>query len=187
MLMRSKVPSPLWPVLLLTLATGCGGEGSAERDLPVGPEPGSRSPELAGTLADGDSYRFDPGRGRRTVLVFYRGAQCGLCRHQLEQIEAHRSAYDRQGTTIIGVTLDPTETSAQLLEQMPLGYSLVSVDSATFERWEALDPEQGVPLPATYIVDGNGVVRFRHIGRNAADRTVDADMLTLLARLDAEP
>jgi peroxiredoxin len=98
-------------------------------------------------------------------------------------MQANISAYERVNARVVAVTLDSPETNAALLGQAQLAYPLVSVDTATFERWGVLAPDQATVLPATYVVDPAGVVRFQHIGRDAADRTTDAEMVTVLETL----
>jgi peroxiredoxin len=81
---------------------------------------------------------------------------------------------------VIGVTLDSPEVSQTSMRAMPIDFSLVTVDSSVFRIWGVLHPERGAPLPATYIDDETGLVRFRHVGRNASDRTTDAELITVL-------
>jgi peroxiredoxin len=177
-----------WLCVLLLAASiilsGCGTEAEeVPPEVEIGTEPGNRAPPLSGTLADGGRYALEDRPDAPTVLVFYRGAQCGLCRLQLEQAQRHLPAYEYQGARIVGVTLDPPEQSQALLDEVEIGFNLVSVDRDAFQSWGVTAPGEEAPLPATFIVDRDGIVRFRHIGRNAADRTSDAGILTVLQEL----
>lgn len=173
-------------VLALILLGGC----DSPADYPpriepeVGTEPGNLAPPLTGTLADGSAFTFDPRSSSSTVLIFYRSADCGLCRLQLEQTQRHLPAYDHQGARVLGVTLDAPERSSALLQDVEVGFPLLSVDQDAFRRWAVLPENQPGPLPATFIVDRHGIVRYNHIGRNAADRSSDAGILTVLATLE---
>lgn len=146
----------------------------------VGTELGLTAPSLAGTAATNQPFDLHADGDSTTVLVFYQSAQCGLCRFQLERTQENLSAYLERQARVIGVTLDSPEASQTSMGSMPISFSLVSVDSSVFRTWGVLHPENGVPLPATYIVDANGLVRFRHVGRNASDRTTDAELITVL-------
>lgn len=117
------------------------------------------------------------------VLVFFRGADCGLCRLQLEQLQRNLAAYQRQGVRPIAVTLDPPDRAVRLIDDLSLGYEILSVDLVTFAEWGMFAAERDAVMPATYILDSEGVVRYRHIGRNAADRTLDAELLTVIEGL----
>lgn len=190
--MRIAVRSPVSGVrgwlmasLLVGALTACDDRVSAEVEaLPEGTGVGERAPPVRGASADGESFAIEGRPASPTVLVFYRSADCGLCRVQLEQTQQHMPAYRRQGSRVVAVTLDPPEVSRGLAERMELDFEIVSVNEAAFEAWGALDAA-GAPLPATYILDRDGVVRFRHIGRNASDRTSDAELLTLLEQINA--
>lgn len=146
----------------------------------VGTDPGNRAPPLVGWLPDGEEFRLADRPGAPTVLLFYRGASCGLCRLHLEQAQRNLSAYEHQGATVLGITLDPIETSAALLEEAGLGYQLVSVGREVFDTWGVTVAGTENALPATFLVDASGRIRFRHVGRNAADRPTDAEIITVL-------
>jgi len=175
-----------WLVLIALLFLGVACDPPVEGDpgLPIGTEEGYRMPALARVLPDGE--RFDVADDTRspTVLVFYRGAECGLCRVRLEQLQEHLAAYRTSGARVVAVTLDPPEVTATLTERLGLGFTIVSVSPEVFERWQVMHPEQEIPMPASFIVDQAGTVRHRHIGRNAADRASDAGLLTILETLD---
>jgi peroxiredoxin len=168
---------------LLLLAASCRSPAEMPPDVPVGTEIDMLAPSLTGKSLDGAEFSLDRRRKEPVVLVFYRSASCGLCRVQLAELERHLPSYRELGVRPVAVTLDSPETGREMLEGTP-GFDIVSVDTATFESWGALDPESGVPLPLTYILDANGIIRFRYRGRNASDRVRDAELLTVLQTLD---
>ena len=47
-------------------------------------------------------------------------------------------------------------------------------------RYSVLHPQEEVARPATFIIDKKGVVRFRHIGKDAADRPKNVRLLNAL-------
>ena len=51
------------------------------------------------------------------------------------------------------------------------------------------DPEEhgGIALPAVLVLDPAGEVVYRYVGRDFADRTTDAAVLTALERLSLDP
>lgn len=165
----------------LLVLVGCDrAETEVQPTIPVGPQEGLRAPPIEGTAATGEALAPLQARTSPTVLVFYRSAGCGLCRVHLREIQSNIAGYMEQGASLVGVTLDPPPRSEELVAELGLSFPILSVDSATFSDWEVLNSEQGVTLPATYIVDRNGVIRFRHVGRNAADRASAAGVMTVL-------
>ena len=180
-ILRSTLSATL--MLMGFALTACDGESTpSAAELPVGVEIGQRAPDVHGTTPAGEPFTLTRGSGA-TVVVFYRGAACGLCRLQLAQMQEHLAAYRTQGARVLALTLDPPDQSRALKDQMGLEFEIISVDPEVFERWRALEPGSTAPLPATYILDSAGVVRYAHIGRNASDRTTDAGLITLIERI----
>ncbi len=173
--------------LVILLASACGGPpAELPAAVPTGTDVGQRAIPLQGRLASGDGFGLPARPGRPAVIVFYRGADCGLCRVQLEQMQRNLSAYERRGVRVIAATLDAPERSRRLIEDLSLGFEVVSVDLVAFAEWGTFAAERDAVMPATYIIDSDGVVRYRHIGRNAADRTLDAEVLTVIETLRAD-
>lgn len=173
------------PLVTLFLAA-CGGEDlPAAAEVPVGIEVGQRAPTLTGRSSSGEAFALESLSGGNAVLVFYTSGECGLCRLQLDQLEENISAYQRVDAEVIAVTLDPADRAVALLERTEAPFPIVSVDSATFEAWGVMDPEHSTALPGTYVLDDAGVIRFRHIGRNASDRTTDAEIVAVLESIPA--
>ena len=167
----------------LLFVPGCRSPAELPPDVPVGTELDMRAPALHGQSLDGTAFSLDERSTGPIVLVFYRSAGCGLCRVQLAELERHLPSYRQLGVRPVAVTLDPPDVGREMLGRT-YGFDIVSVDTATFETWGALDPESGVALPLTFILDANGIVRFRYLGRNASDRVRDAELLTVLQTLD---
>ncbi len=173
--------------LLVFCLSGCGVPvAQSEPEIPAGTMLGERAIPLRGERADGDRVEVVAGGGEIIVLVFYRGGDCGLCRVQLQEIQRNLTAYRRQGARVIAVTLDTPAATREFLGNPPFDFDVLSVDRATFSEWGVLDAERGLVLPGTYILDENGVVRYRYIGRTAADRPRDAEVLTAIQILWGE-
>ena len=181
-------PLYLFPLLFLLLA-GCTAEGSekgGEPLPPVGTTPGHLAPMLAGVETGAgvaDSFQLEEFRGQPAVVEFYRSAECGLCRERLRQLQEHRPEYAAAGARVVAVTLDSPEQTARAREALEIDFPIVSVDTATFARWDALDSTRTTPLPAAYLLNERGVIRFRHIGRNAGHRASDAELLTAVLQM----
>lgn len=181
--MRGRVTP--FALLLLAALAGCGEGrgGGSEPPTAVGTEPGDRAPPLTGRLASAEEYRLDP--RSPTVIVFYRGGYCGLCRERLSGLQESLGAYDRLGARVVAVSADLPEALERTSAELGLAFPLVSADSAVLSRWGVLPDGAASSLPATYIVEEAGRVLFAHRGRNAADRMTDATLVTLLERREA--
>lgn len=158
---------------------GRGGDDARADGVPVGTEIGHRAPPLTGVRGDGRSFELAP-RGDGTAVVFFRGYHCGLCRERLRELQANLGEYDAAGVTVVAVTPDGSDAVERAVQELGLRFSVVSVDSATLGSWGVVEGSHNVPLPGSYLLDNRGVVIFRHVGRNAADRAHDIEVLAAL-------
>jgi peroxiredoxin len=182
---RSGLARVVVAALAVALAlAGCRGDGGQAPDpnVPVGIELGQRAPALNGTRHDGREYQLSPG-GSGSVLVFFRGYHCGLCRERLRELQSHLAEYEQAGARIVAVTADEPEQARRAVEELGLGFPVVTVDSTTLTQWGLVGDPNPLPLPASYLLDRRGVIAFRHIGRNAADRAHDLEILAALQEL----
>jgi peroxiredoxin len=171
-----------WTTVALAFATavaGCGERGGPAAEVPVGTEVGQAPPPLTGYGADGRAFELAP-RGEGTAVIFFRGYHCGLCRERLRELQANLGEYDRAGVSVVAATPDSRENAGRAAQDLGLGFPVVSVDSAVFASWGLMAGEGGLPLPGSYLLDRRGVVIFRHVGRSAADRTHDVEVLAAL-------
>ncbi|MBA2670261.1 MAG: redoxin domain-containing protein, partial [Gemmatimonadetes bacterium] len=100
-------------IFLATAITACeGADRDSEPTAPQGVEVGHSPPPLEGRLSSGEAIALSPSRGERTVILFYRGESCGLCRLRLEQLTSNLTDYSSLGARVVAVTLDPPEISA---------------------------------------------------------------------------
>lgn len=137
------------------------------------------APALEGTRAGGGSFTLRELAGAPAVLVFYRGAYCPLCLRRLESLEAHAAAYERAGARVVAVTADPPDVARATAGQFD-GVKIVSVDEATLRRWGVWPEGAASPLPAAFVLDEQGAVLFRHVGRTAAEDASDVTLLGVL-------
>jgi peroxiredoxin len=172
--------------VLAGTTVACGDEVREREEAaaaPQGTEVGQRAPDLSGRAADGGEFEYQPDGRTAAVVVFYRSFHCGLCRERLRELQAHLSEYEGSRARVVAVSPDSAALVRRAAEELGLTFSLVAADSAMLRRWDVLLDDHLLPLPATYLLDGNGLVAFRHVGTNAADRASDLEVLTALHNL----
>ncbi|PCJ47490.1 MAG: redoxin [Gammaproteobacteria bacterium] len=111
------------------------------------------------------------------ILINFWASWCGPCRKELPKLEDLHQKYKDLGVTIIGINVDvDPELSKILLKDHPVTFMVL------------YDPENNVSadydiqaMPSTFLVDKNGLLRFRHNGYLAGyEHKYDAQIKQLL-------
>lgn len=139
-------------VLLLVLLTGC---ASLLGFTPAQPyELGQPLPDLTFTDLKGSQVPLSNFKGR-VVLLNYWSMSCKPCLEELPTFEKLAGEYRKQGLEIVAVHLGgPTEDVAEFIKQR--GY--------TFTVLLDLEVKNMLPVPTTYVVDRDGIVRHHWLG-----------------------
>ncbi len=56
-------------------------------------------------------------------------------------------------------------------------------DRETLRHYGVLNPSSGLAVPATFVVDRQGIVRYRHIGTSSADRPDVREVLEAVRKI----
>jgi len=130
------------------------------------------------TLVDGTGERvsLEDYRGRSVLAIFFLGHRCSHCMEQLEAFAPHVAAYREAGIEIVGVSTDPVSelgntrrTTDEGTEEFP--FPLWSDEDRTaFRAFRAHDDFEDQPLHGTYLIDGNGRIRWQTIGHEPFSR-----------------
>lgn len=92
--------------------------------------PGQHAPALGfDTVAHGRYDLAGSTRGNGTLLVFYRGAHCPICRAQLKELDDQIGDFAIRGVGVVAVSGDTRERAKETVDAMqivrlPVGYGL---------------------------------------------------------------
>ncbi|EFL33750.1 redoxin superfamily [Streptomyces viridochromogenes DSM 40736] len=177
--------------------------GQAERALGVGdPAPRFRLPSATGrTVVLDDLLALGP-----VVLTFYRGAWCPYCNIALRALQQHHADITAHGAHLVAVSPQIPDESLTLTEKHGLAFDVLSdigsdtakqyglafdlpddlaavYDRLGFDLQRVNDGHpRTLPLPATYVIDRAGTIRWAFVN---ADYTARAEPADLLAALEA--
>ena len=143
------------------------------------------------------------------VVVFYRGAWCPVCNLHLRGLHEALPEIRRRGASLVAISPQAPDTSLSFTERLALGFHVLSdTDQSVIGAWrlqfelpEALrgaylsmgmaldvhnaDGSWHLPVPATFVVDRDGVVRARHVDPNYRERMAPGDVLAALDALSS--
>jgi len=141
---------------------------------------GSAAPDFALDGLDGARHRLSDLRGKVVVLDFW-ATWCGPCRKSMPLVQKTHDAYRDRPVAIWGVNLEPREQLEQIRSFAAanrIGFPILLGG----KMGNGLDvPYQVTGIPTTFVIDKQGVIRFRHIGyRENLDQLLAGNIEALL-------
>ena len=126
---------------------------------------GDRAPDFAApNLAGGGTIELSKYRGKVVYLDFW-ASWCGPCLKAVPAIEAMRTEFPANDFQIIAVNLDQKKKKAmRFLEKNPVGYPSASDPKGRLPGQFGLET-----MPTSYLIDGDGVIRYVHRGFKRGD------------------
>jgi len=157
----------LWLAAGLSLAVGCASDGdNAARSGRI--EVGLPVPAYATVSLDGDSVSLEQQRGKVVLLNIW-ATWCHPCRDEIPELRAIHSRYRDRGLELIGVSVD-TDGTDETIRTFMKDFQM------TFPIWR--DPDEristqflAVGVPATFLIDEEGILRWRKTGPIAPNDT----------------
>ena len=146
------------------------------------------------------------------VLTFYRGAWCPFCNTQLHGLQQTLPDFERYGARLIAVTPQQPDWSREQIEKEGLAFDVLSdVGGAVSREYRlefAVAPELSdlykrsfgldlaayngpgriaLPVPGTYVIDQDGIVRAAYANTDYRQRMEPADIVAALAEIKGQP
>lgn len=142
------------------------------------------------------------------VLAFYRGEWCPYCNLELRALQAHLGRITELGASLLAISPQAPTDALSLVEKHQLGFEVLSdVDQAVIRAYrlqytipkesqevyrtifgndlstKTADGSWSLPIPATFVLDGRGVVRARHVDPDYRVRMEPDDIVSALRAL----
>ena len=106
-------------------------------------------------------------RGRPVVVIFYLGYGCLHCAEQLEKFAPQADEFAEAGISLIAISTDDEPSLQKSLDNYEGGefpFPLVSdAGLDVFKSYRAHDDFESQPLHGTFLIDGDGLVRWRDV------------------------
>jgi peroxiredoxin/tetratricopeptide (TPR) repeat protein len=107
--------------------------------------------------------------GKPVVVIFYLGRGCLHCVEQLQSFSPKASDFEREGISLVAVSSESREDLAGALaafdaEGKRPAFPLVADPALeVFKAYRAFDDFEKEPLHGTFLVDGEGLVRWQDV------------------------
>ncbi len=143
-------------------------------DRPRGPQIGQPAVEYTATTLEGDSVSLASLRGEVVLLNLW-ATWCAPCRTETPYLQSLFEEYREQGFRIVGISLDTGDAADQVaafVDEYGVTYTILHDP-----RMRGMELYQVLGLPATFLIDREGVLRWMRYGPIAEN---DPDFLGAL-------
>jgi peroxiredoxin len=169
---------------------------------------GDRAPMFELPDAFGGTVRLaDILAGGPAVVSFYRGNWCPFCNLELRALQRELDGAEASGVTLVAISPNTPDVSAELVDAAQLTFPVLSDHdnhvAKQFNLVYEMIPEHieyyrdhnrdigalngteawELPVPATYVIDQAGVIRYAFVDLNHRVRAEPSDVVAIAAEL----
>jgi peroxiredoxin Q/BCP len=153
--------------------------------------------ELPGT--EGQSFKLSEHRGKNVVLAFYPGDATTVCTKQFCSYRDNADKLDGLNAEVIGISPQSVDSHERWVEEQELNVPLLADEDLAVSKSYGVTGWLG-PLArftelketpggryvqrAIFVVDAEGIIRYRHVSRTGATFQSVEDIEQALAGLD---
>jgi len=126
----------------------------------IRPEVGHLAPDFTLPSLDGQTVRLSDLRGKAVLLNFW-ATWCAPCRLEMPTIDKAYQEYKSRGLEILAVSLDAGSNSVvkNFMDELSLSFpALLDPDMEVLRLYRQFS------IPATFLIDKQGIVRHRELG-----------------------
>jgi len=164
---------------------------------------GDTAPDFTANGIDDNLYSFQAARSNGpVVLIFIRGQWCPFCNRHLSHIQDSLSLIYSKGASVVVVSPEKSEFIKKTIEKTGAefsilydeGYKISDAFDLTFKpdsitsvmynnglgaklKEAHSDESERLPVPATFIIDKNGIIVWRQFDRDYKKRSSIKDIL----------
>jgi peroxiredoxin len=154
-------------------------------------EVGEPAPDFQLYTHDGEAWRLSDHRGRPVVLLFFPGAFTSVCTDELNSV--NNTLHDFDGAEVVGISTDSPFALDEFRSVNELTFPLLSDhDAEVAQHYGAKYDGNFTPMNldriakrAAFVVDGEGVVRYREVLDNAGKQPDLEHIRTLVGELES--
>ncbi|HTF03126.1 MAG TPA: redoxin domain-containing protein [Bacteroidia bacterium] len=108
---------------------------------------------------------------RHLLLIFVRGDWCPGCHMMLRTYQKEKEIFARKNVYVMSIGPDPVGVNKEMVERLGLEFSVLADDKQRtamtygvqleeYDNQFAEQYDEGIPLPASFLIDKEGIVRY---------------------------
>lgn len=177
-----------------------------EKGRPEGLKTGMKAPDFTLKAPDGQVIKLSEELKKQpVVLMFYRGQWCPVCTRYLAGFQETAPQIAAKGARVIAVTLETNDNIAKTIEKTKIDFTVLSDENSSVMNdykvlFSVTDAYQDrirkgkevdiafnngktvaqLPVPATYVIGQDGVIKFVQFDLNYKNRASVNDIIQQL-------
>ncbi|MGH2926352.1 MAG: peroxiredoxin [Solirubrobacterales bacterium] len=124
---------------------------------------GDRAPDFELQADDGHTHGLAEHRGRWVVLAFYPGDFTPVCTRQFCSYRDAADRLDKLDAVVLGISPQSVDSHERFRDQYGLTVPLLADPERTVVRAYGVLGPGGLVRRSIFIVDPDGIVRYRHV------------------------
>ena len=153
--------------------------------------PGKKAPDfilksITGKQVSLQQLRIDPLNKKlpKVLLVDFFATWCPPCKDETPHLQQLHEKYGKKGVSIVGIALDDNGAEAvkPFAKENGLKYNLLLDPDAKAARKYLIRP-----IPTTYLIDRQGIIRYVHVGFNPGmEKQLETEIKELLKQVSSK-
>ena len=138
----------------------------------------STAPDFTLTDGEGSQWSLSDQRGKVVVLLFYPGDETPICTRQMCSVRDHWQDYAATGAEVVGISTNTVESHKSFAEHHDLPLRLLAdLDGKVADAYGARSLIPGKVARSVFVIDANGIIRYRDIRPIGLFRPKDDDII----------